>query len=589
MEHRWSLSELYSSFQVKEFKEDLDKIDNLINEFNAMVEENTKDINNILVKLEQYVKLTNAFIDLHGRLSAFCELTLSVDTKNSEALKYSEIISSKINKTSKAEAKFKKWLGNLEDIQNIIEQSEVLKEHEYYLKEIISSNKYILTEEEEEVISKMRATGSRAFEKLQDLVTSSLLIQVKIEGEVKLLPLSVVRSLAYDESKEIRKIAYEAEINGYKKIEDISAAALNGIKGEVVTLANLRGYSSPLEESLHKARLSKEALEAMMKAIDNYLPAFRKYLKKKAEILGYKNGLPFYELFAPVSNTNKKYTFDEAKYYIVKNFNTFTKKLGSYAENAFDKKWIDADPREGKVGGAFCENLHSIKESRIMSNFAGNFNDVVTLAHELGHGYHGFCLEEESAINSDYPMTIAETASTFCETIVKRAAINMSPKEEAFDILESEISDATQVVVDIYSRFLFESEVFNRRKVSSLTTEEFKDIMLEAQRKAYGDGLDKDLLHPYMWVCKPHYYSAEFNFYNYPYAFGFLFSKGLYAKYLNNKEEFVLQYDKMLGLTGKNNLEDVAKFMGIDITSSEFWESSLKLVEKDINEFIKLA
>jgi pepF/M3 family oligoendopeptidase len=589
MEHRWSLSELYTSFEANEFKNDLKKYDELIKNIDEMAEKSTIDTNNAAKKLEEYITITNEFSDLYLRLFAFCELTLSVETKNSDALKYSEIINKKVAELAKASTKFKKWIGSLKNIEAIISTSQILKEHSFYLKEQVTQNKYALNEEEEVIISRMRNTGSNAWSKLQDLITSNLLIDIDINGEKESLPLSVIRSMAFDERKEIRKKAYEAEIAGYSKIEDISAATLNGIKGEVITVDKLRGYGSALEESLIISRLDKESLEAMFKAIDKYLPVFRKYLKKKAEILGYKGGLPFYELFAPVAKINKKYEYDEAKEFVINNFNTFSKKLGDYAKNAFDKNWIDAEPREGKVGGAFCENLHVIGESRIMSNFTGNFSDVVTLAHELGHGYHGACLLNESAINSDYPMPIAETASTFCETIVKKAAIKSSPKEEAFAILETEISDCTQVIVDIYSRFLFEKEVFNRRETSSLSVEEFKEIMLDAQKKSYGDGLDSEYLHPYMWICKSHYYSAEFNFYNYPYAFGLLFSKGLYAKYLEDTNNFAKEYDKLLSVTGKNNIADITKLMGIDIHSLDFWESSLKVVEEDINKFIELA
>ncbi|WP_161937271.1 M3 family metallopeptidase, partial [Tepidibacillus decaturensis] len=233
-------------------------------------------------------------------------------------------------------------------------------------------------------------------------------------------------------------------------------------------------------------------------------------------------------------------------------------------------------------------NLHVIKQSRILSNFTGSFSDVTTLAHELGHGYHGSCLMDQTFLNSHYPMPIAETASIFCETIVKNAALQEAEPEEAFAILENELSDAGQVVVDIYSRFLFESEVFKRRKEASLSVNELKEIMLNAQKEAYGDGLEPDFLHPYMWVCKPHYYFPERHFYNFPYAFGMLFAKGLYAEYLKRGADFVPEYDKLLSVTGKMNVADITKTMGIDVRSPEFWRNSLKLVEQDIETFIHM-
>lgn len=589
MEYRWSLKELYTSFQSQEFIQDLIKFDEFIDKFRRMSREISNPKIEIIEHLENYINFNNEFFHLSFRLMSFCQLTLSVDTKNVDALKYLEIIEEKLTAISEPNTKFIKWIGSLKNLDEIIEASTLLEEHNFYLNEIYKNSKYILDEKEEAVISKMKNTGSNAWSKLQDLTVSNLLISININENEEKLPLTVIRNMAYDEDSNVRKNAYEAELEAYKQIEDVSAACLNGIKGEVITIAKLRGYSSPLDESLISSRMEKKTLDCMFNSIEKYIPAFRKYLRKKAEILSYKGGLPFYDLFAPIGKSNKKYTFEEAKEFIINNFKTFSPKLADYALNAFDKNWIDADPREGKVGGAFCENLHVIGESRIMSNFSGTFNDVITLAHELGHGYHGACLTNESAINSDYPMPIAETASTFCETIIKKAAIKNMTKDDAVLILENDISDCAQIIVDIYSRFLFEKELFKRRENSSVNSENLQKIMLDSQMKAYGDGLDSNYLHSYMWICKPHYYSAGFNFYNYPYAFGLLFSKGLYSIYLKDKNNFVKEYDKLLSVTGKNNMSDIAAIMGIDINSVGFWNDSLEMINKDIDNFIKLV
>jgi pepF/M3 family oligoendopeptidase len=326
----------------------------------------------------------------------------------------------------------------------------------------------------------------------------------------------------------------------------------------------------------------------MMTAIKEYLPYFHKYLKKKSEMLGHQGPLPFYDLFAPVGEVDMSYTFEEARDFIVKNFTSFSNKLGNFADNAFENNWIDAEPREGKIGGAYCSNLHCIKESRIMANFSGSLNDVTTLAHELGHGYHGDCLKDEYGLISDYPMPIAETASIFCETIVMNAALKDATDEEALVILETDIMGSNQTIVDIYSRYLFETELFEKRKDASLSVDELKEIMLKAQKEAYGDGLDHNVLHPYMWNCKPHYYYFGANFYNFPYAFGLLFAKGLYAKYLEMGNDFLPKYDKLLEATGMNNVKDVLAIMDIDSHDVDFWRSSLEMVKKDIDKFLAL-
>ncbi len=586
---RWSLKELYTSFESEEFLKDLEKLDKLIVEFNNWANENLLSIDNPVEKMEKFIAYSQDLSTLFTRLASFASLTSAVDAKNEVALKNLDRLVIKGSELTKPNVQFQSFIKDLDNLDELINTSELLREHKFYLQEIKKRSRYMLSEKEEVLISKLTNTGSTAWTNLQNKITSTLMVEVNIDGEEKSIPLPAARNLAYDKDPAKRKAGYEAELKAYKKIEESSAAALNGIKGEVITLAELRGYKSPLEETILNSRMDEETLNAMLTAMKEFLPVFHKYYRRKAELLGYENGLPFYEMFAPIGEVNRTFTYDEAMEYIIKNFRTFSDKLGDFAKNAYENNWLDVEPREGKRGGAFCSNLHPIGESRIMANFSGSFSNMTTLAHELGHGYHGSCLKDESILNSRYPMPIAETASIFCETIVVNAALNEANQEEAIGILEASISDAGQVIVDIYSRFLFESELFERRKNNALSVNELKEIMLEAQKEAYGNGLDHNHLHPYMWLNKPHYYTASRNFYNFPYAFGLLFSKGLYAEYLKRGQEFVKEYDELLNATGKNDIKDVAMRMKIDVTDPEFFRSSLRLIEKDIEKFIELT
>lgn len=589
MSLNWSLKELYTSFESEEFKIDMDKLTSKINEVNEWANEIIKDNNDILEKLEEYIKRYSKLTELISKIGAFIELSISVNTKDAEALRYSDIFEKKLTHMVEASTKLERYISTIDNIDCIIERSELLKAHEYILKSIVEQSKYLLTDKEESIIANMKNTGSNAWSKLKDNLISSLMVEMREDDEVKEYPLTVVLNMAEDKSEEVRKKAYEAEIASYKKVEEGVAAALNGIKGEVLTICDFRGYKSPLEKTLLDSRMDEESLNAMLDAMKESLPVFRRYLRRKAEMLGHKNGLPFYDLYAPISNADMKFTYDEGAKFVVKNFRTFSDNLGDFAQKAIDNNWIDVEPREGKVGGAFCAGLHFIGESRILLNYGGSFGDVVTMAHELGHGFHGECLKNETILNSEYPMPIAETASTFCETIIKKAAIKEADKDEALAILEAEICDCTQVIVDIYSRFLFEKSVFEARKESSLTVEKIKELMLKAQREAYGDGLDPEYLHPYMWAWKPHYYDANYNYYNFPYAFGLLFAKGLYAEYLNKGNSFTSEYERLLSITGKNKIADITKEVGIDIHNKEFWRNSLKTIEEDIEYFIELS
>ena len=589
MNLNWSLKELYTSFNSEEFQEDMECLTEVIEEINKWTEIIIKDTDCAKVKLEGYVERFSVLADLITKIGSFIELSISVNTKDEEALRYSDILEKKLTKIVEAETKLNKWISSIENIDEVINESILLKDHEFILKEVVEKSKYLLTDREEAIIANMQNTGSNAWGKLKDNLISTLKVEINEDGKIKEYPLTVVLNMAYDKDEKVRKRAYEAEIASYTKIEEGVAAALNGIKGEVLTICEFRGYKSPLEQTLVNSRMDEKSLNVMIEAMKESMPKFRQYLKRKAEILGHKNGLPFYDMYAPIVESEMEFDYEKGKKFVVDKFRTFSDNLANFAQKAMDNNWIDVMPKEGKVGGAFCAGIHYLGESRILLNYGNSFSDVVTMAHELGHGFHGECLKGESVLNTEYPMPIAETASTFCETIVKKAAIKEADKITALAILESEISDCNQVIVDIYSRFLFEKSLFEARKESALTVEKIKELMLEAQREAYGDGLNPEYLHPYMWTWKPHYYYANSNFYNFPYAFGLLFAKGLYAEYLKKGSEFSSEYENLLSITGKYNIADITKEVGIDIHNKEFWKSSLRTIEEDIDKFMQLS
>lgn len=580
----WDLTAIYPSFESCEFQQDYFALSQKIEAFNLWTAQNLLQTDNTVYKLEYYIRLQNELGTLSSKLLEFAQLQLSVNTNNNLAVKYLDKLEEYLTELTASQVIFQKWLSSIENIEPFIASSPILKEHSYYLKQVFTMGQYLLTEQEEVILSKMKPTGSLSWAKLHDSLTSTVTVSI----EEKELPLSEVRNMAYSSDASCRKNAYKAELASYSKISTASAACLNAIKGEVLTECNLRGYTSPLEMTLLHSRMDSITLNAMLEVMEESLPVFQKYLSKKAEFLGYKNGLPFYDLFAPIGTCQLHYTYEEAQKFITEHFYSFSKTLGDYAVHAFENNWIDVYPQNAKQGGAFCSNIHSIGESRILTNFTGSFSDCITIAHELGHGYHGYCLKNQSFLNSDYPMPIAETASTFCETIVKNAALKNASSTEAITILENDIADNTQIIVDILSRFYFEDIVFQKRKEGSLSVEELCSIMQDCQKRTYGTGLSSNYLHPYMWICKTHYYDADYNYYNFPYAFGLLLAKGLYSKYLQTNTAFIPEYDALLSASGSASLSEVAAMAHIDIQSKEFWHSSLELITTDIEKFLTL-
>ena len=576
MSTEWSLKELYPSFESEEFQRDFERFSNFREVFNGLtLEDNLESIKAAIAALEEFSVLSS-------RLGNYINLTLTANTTDETANKYRTLFGNAYAALNSAYTKVYKFIGSVE---TDITADENLKDYEFYFAEAKQQYKHLLSDELEDVIAKFSISGGDGWEQLFEAMTSG------VEGEFKgeKVTLSEIRNMAYDADAAVRKEAYETELKMYDTIKEPIAFALNNIKQQVLTETSLRGFESPLAQTLEASRMSRKTLDALLEAIREYLPQFRAYLKHKAALLGHENGLPFYDLFAPIGESSRRFTIEESKEFLLENFKGFSEDLAQMTKEAYENNYIDFLPRKGKVGGAFCSNLPFIKQSRILTNFSGSLSDVVTIAHELGHAYHGLHIENHRVLNQEYSMPVAETASTFNENIVMNTVINEASDAEKVALLESQLQDTTQIIVDIYSRYLFESAVFENREKSFMFSKDLEQLMLDAQKEAYGDGLDPDAMHPYMWACKPHYYSSGLSFYNFPYAFGGLFSKGLYAIYQEQPEGFVEKYQELLRATTVTSAEDTAKVLGVDVEDSAFWKKALAQVADNIEQFIALT
>ena len=576
MSTEWSLKEIYPSFESEEFQRDFERFSNFREVFNGLtLEDNLESIKAAIAELEEFSVLSS-------RLGNYINLTLTANTTDETANKYRTLFGNAYAALNSAYTKVYKFIGSVE---TDITADEDLKDYEFYFAEAKQQYKHLLSDELEDVIAKFSISGGDGWEQLFEAMTSG------VEGEFKgeKVTLSEIRNMAYDADAAVRKEAYETELKMYDTIKEPIAFALNNIKQQVLTETSLRGFESPLAQTLEASRMSRQTLDALLEAIREYLPQFRAYLKHKASLLGHENGLPFYDLFAPIGESSRRFTIEESKEFLLENFKGFSEDLAQMTKEAYENNYIDFLPRKGKVGGAFCSNLPFIKQSRILTNFSGSLSDVVTIAHELGHAYHGLHIENHRVLNQEYSMPVAETASTFNENIVMNTVISEASNAEKVALLESQLQDTTQIIVDIYSRYLFESAVFENREKSFMFSKDLEQLMLDAQKEAYGDGLDPDAMHPYMWACKPHYYSSGLSFYNFPYAFGGLFSKGLYAIYQEQPEGFVEKYQELLRATTVTSAEDTAKVLGVDVTDSAFWKKALAQIADNIEQFIALT
>ena len=582
MNEFWKLDNLYNGFDDPCFDADMTALKEKVAEMTDLAGqlETVAPIDG----LRRGIELQEQVQCLVMKLAEYAQLRQSANTRDGEAGSVMGRIMAIYSSFAAPGAAFESWAARIPNLMELVEQDDFLKDYTYLFSNILDSSRHLLESRGEEIMARLRLSGGDAWSEMQSYLTST--VPVSYNGEST--NLSSIRNLAYDADPAVRKAAYEAELACYDRIKDPIAFALNSIKLETISDCQLRGYESPLMRTLKQSHMSRETLDAMFAAIDEYAPKFWQYLKAKAKALGHENGLPWYDLFAPMGKSSTKFTAEAAKDYLVEQFSGFDQELADMVARAFDEEWIDFYPRDGKVGGAFCAGVECRKESRILTNFDGMFGDVVTLAHELGHAFHNQCIFGHRPLNQDYSMPVAETASTFNECVVMASAINKAADdEERLALIESQLQDATQIICDIYSRFRFEAKVFESRENEFMNADTLSEFMLEAQKQSYGDGLDHSTLHPYMWVCKGHYYGPTF--YNFPYAFGGLFARGLYACYEKEGAAFVPKYKQLLYTTPIATAEDTAKVAGIDLTDKNFWRAALQTIADRIDQFCELV
>ncbi len=587
------MSVVFPDMQSREFQEGFERVARDIADLAKLFEsasiakQEHLTVNDQLARtFENVLRHYNAVLEEHRTLNAYITCFVTTNTYDTLAqAKLSEIQQSGMV-LSQLGTRFAAWIGSL-DVEALIEQSPLASEHAFMLRKTSIRATHLMPPPEEHLASELNLSGGLAWEKLHGDVTSQLTVTVELKDGSREMPMSMARTLAYDADRDTRRRAYDAEQEGWQRAAVPLAAAINGIKGEVNVIARRRDWASPLEASLLDNNIDRLTLEAMMTAARESFPDFRRYLHAKARALDIER-LAWYDLFAPIGGSDKVWSFSEAESFIVEQFGTYSSRLADFAARAFRERWIDAEPRKGKVDGAYCTWLRG-DESRVFANFKAAFGGVSTLAHELGHGYHNLNLARRTVLQRATPMALAETASIFCETIIRNAILRKAKQSEQAAILEDSLQGSCQVVVDITSRFLFEQRVFEKRKQRELSIEELNTLMLDAQRETYGDGLDEQLLHPYMWAMKPHYYDSHLSFYNYPYMFGLLFGLGLYAQYVQDPHTFQQGYDALLSSTGLADAATLAERFGINIRSVDFWRSSLDIVRGEIAQFEALV
>ena len=552
---KWDLESIYPSVLSSEFLDDIDGIYKKAEELKTKSADENQSILSIL-------SLYDEMSDVVESVGSFVYTSFSVNTTDRD-------ITLAMGKAEKAQTAASDAVTVM--IYNLSKRRDEfsdpsLEPYALFLNEVKTDAEHMMSLEEEALANEMLQVSASAWSRLQESVTASI-----HDGDKTLTQL---RGLAMDSDRSVRKDAYEREVKILADNKTAIAAALNGVKGTALLLEKRRGWKDPLDRSCNTARISRKALSALIEALEESLPIFRDYLKTKAKLLGLER-LEWYDMFAPVGDASMSFTFEEAKALIIDAYSSFSPEVGAFIKNALDSHWVDPEAHEGKIGGAYDIFFPKKKESRVMMNWEGTYDSVSTLAHELGHAYHDSVVKNYPSSQRSYPMTLAETASIFGETVIFQEVLKKADKDQQLSMIEAYVQGACQVCVDILSRFYFERSAFEARKDGEVTADDFSAMMLKAQEDTYGDGLG--VKHQYMWAVKGHYYNEGFSFYNYPYAFGQLFALGLFAS-KDSVPDFPKHYKEVLSMTGRFEAKEVAAAAGCDIEDKEFWKKGISVI-----------
>ena len=590
---RWSVADVHESFEARSFLDAMERNSADTARLEALFEElGIRAVESRPVTAEDgraadaVIRASNALQEHADVTLATIYATISTDSFDEKAISLLgefEMTSSRLKPLT---ARLAEWVRSL-GVEALASVSTEVAEHRGPLARLAARAEHQMSEAEEGLYAELATTGSSAWDQLQSLVTSQLSAVVHMpDGTSPDTPIAAVRGLASHADPATRKAAYDAEMEAWPRVTSVCAAAMNSVKGESNTVNRRRGWATPLDASLFANNVSRATFDAMQQAITDSLPDFRSWMRAKARLHGHDGALPWYDMFAPRPFAPASISWDEGLDIVRRAFGSYGGSLAGLVDRAVEGKWLDAGPRSGKTGGAFCMPFVDDR-SLVLLNWSGSVDSAQTTAHELGHAYHNTQLAHRTPLQKDLPMALAETASIFCETLVVEEGLERLQGKDRLALLDVDLQGSCQVVVDIRSRFLFETDVFARRERRTLGAAELNEMMISAQAEAYGDGLVAETRHPYMWALKPHYYGSSY--YNWPYTYGLLFGLGLFAKYRENPNAFREHYDDALSRAGMNTAEELGAVFGFDVTDIAFWTASLDVIRRRMQAYGELV
>lgn len=590
---RWSVSDLHESLDARSFTDRAELLDASVTRLLAAFDDS--DVRACEPRpvdqrdgdtADTVIRMFNETVELHHELSAVAHSFVAVDSRDDRARSAADELERQGARITPLLARLADWVHSL-GVEQLAAVSSEVADHRSPLDRLDQRTAHQMSEAEENLYAELSTTGSTAWNALQRSMTSQLTAAVTYpDGSTEQLPITAVRGLAEHSDAAVRRAGFHAELDAWPTIEQPVAAALNAIKGEAVAVNRRRHWNDPLDASLFANSVGRSTYDAMRAAVDDSFDDFRRWMRAKAALHGHAGPLPWWDLVAPPPTDVGHVSWEAGIDWVRDAFGTYSPQLSGLVDRALDERWIDAPPADGKSGGAFCMHLTGDR-SLVLLNWSGSLSSAQTTAHELGHAYHNVTLATRTPLQRRLPMALAETASIFCETLAIESRLATADDETRLTLLDISLAGSNQVVVDIASRLRFETALFERRARSSVGAPELSAMMLDAQAETYGDGLDLDTRHPYMWLLKPHYYGAHF--YNWPYTYGLLFGLGLFSAYRRDPDRFRQSYDDLLSHAGIDDAETLAARFDLDVASRDFWEASLDVIRARIDDYVSLV
>ena len=565
------------------------------NDLNSAVEQ----FKNLPEKLDDssrpaWIGYINKLQELSDRLSqahAFVECLVSADVNDTKARQIFGEIDVFNSEFEKIKVLIESFAKNQPDDQwEKLVTSDELKDCRFYLDEMRRIAAMKMEPEFEALAAELAVNGYHAWNRLYDKMYGDLRVEFTENGKTEKLSVGQLANKMISPDRDIRKQAFEKLEGAWETRATEASMALNYQAGFRLSLYERRKWDSPLTEPLLMSRTKKETLDAMWSAVAKAEPKIKQYIDAKKKLLGL-DAYRWYDQFAPAGASDKKYTFEEASDLIVGNIAAFNKDQADFTRMALDKRWVEAEDRSGKGGGAFCTPMRAAKQSRVMMTFSGTFDSLSTLAHELGHAYHQWLRRDMPYFAAGSPMTLSETASIFNEFLITDSELSKTDNpDEKLMFLDMNLQNAANLFCNLHSRFIFDNAFYAERKKGLVSRERLDELMIEAQKKAFMGTLADDGYHPLFWASKLHFFLTDVPFYNYPYTFGYLFAGGVYNRAKVEGPSFADKYIKLLSGTGRGTSEQIAmEHMGVDLTEEDFWLESVNRVMSDVEPFVKLV